>query len=114
MENIESIAKVCHEANRAYCQSLGDFSQAPWDTAPRWQQESAINGVRFRVQNPEVTPEGMHENWANEKRALGWKFGPVKEPEQKLHPCLVPYSELPEPQKRKDVLFSAIVAALHT
>jgi hypothetical protein len=41
------IARVCHEVNRAYCTSLGDESQLPWDSAPQWQKDSAINGVRF-------------------------------------------------------------------
>jgi hypothetical protein len=28
------IAKVCHETNRAYCETLGDNSQPPWEEAP--------------------------------------------------------------------------------
>jgi hypothetical protein len=31
---IEEIAKVAHEVNRAYCQALGDFSQPKWEDAP--------------------------------------------------------------------------------
>ena len=30
----------------------------------------------------------------------------------KQHPCLVPYDDLPESQRRKDTLFFAIVTAL--
>ena len=43
----EQIARVAHEANRAYCLSLGDPSQLPWEEAPDWAKESAIDGVRF-------------------------------------------------------------------
>ncbi len=44
---IESIAKICHEANRAYCATIGDASQLPWEESPDWQRQSAINGVKF-------------------------------------------------------------------
>jgi len=47
--DIEQIATVCHEANRAYCATLGDSSQLPWNEAPDWQRESARKGVEFHV-----------------------------------------------------------------
>jgi len=105
---IEHIARLCHEVNRAYCQSIGDDSQPAWEAAPNWQRESAINGVRFHLEN-DVTPEQSHENWMREKAAAGWTYGPVKDPEKKQHPCMVPYAELPPEQRTKDYLFKAIV-----
>ena len=45
----EDIARICHEANAAYCLSLGDTSQTDWDNAPDWQKKSAINGVKFHM-----------------------------------------------------------------
>ena len=108
----ESIARVAHEVNRAYCQSLGDMSQAPWDEAPEWQRTSAVNGVRHHLANPDTTPEGSHEKWLEEKRATGWKYGPVKDAEKKEHPCFVPYAELSASDKAKDFLFRAIVKQL--
>jgi hypothetical protein len=32
-----AIAAVCHEANRAWCFSHGDFSQKEWSAADNWQ-----------------------------------------------------------------------------
>jgi hypothetical protein len=110
--DVQSIARVCHEANRAYCQSIGDNSQPTWDEAPDWQKQSAENGVRFHLENPDAKPSHSHEEWLKEKAAAGWKFGPVKNPETKEHPCFVPYDELPEEQKRKDALFISVVHAL--
>lgn len=106
------IAQVAHEANRAYCATLGDFTQAPWEEAPDWQRSSAINGVLFQLSNMAVEPSASHENWLQHKRAEGWTYGPVKDPEKKQHPCMVPYHELPVEQRRKDSLFTAIVRAL--
>lgn len=110
--NEEQIARVCHEANRAYCQSIGDNSQPAWDDAPDWQRTSAIKGVEFTIANPEAPPSASHDSWLEEKRATGWKHGPVKDPEKKEHPCFVPYAELPVEQRRKDALFQAVVRAL--
>jgi len=36
--DIEGIAKICYEANRAYCQEIGDDSFVPWEDAPGWQR----------------------------------------------------------------------------
>lgn len=106
------IAKVCHEANRAYCAVLGDDSQLPWEQAPEWQRASAITGVEFHVANPDAGPEASHESWMAQKLADEWKFGPVKSEELKTHPCIVQFNELPRGQQLKDVLFRNIVHAL--
>jgi hypothetical protein len=54
----------------------------------------------------------LHVSWCRLKRAEGWEYGPVKDGEAKTHPCLVLHGELPCEQRRKDVLFGAILAAL--
>lgn len=107
-----SIAQICHEANRAYCMTIGDFSQPSWDIAPDWQKKSAINGVEFHLNNPVALPSQSHENWLSEKIANGWKYGPIKDPDKKEHPCCVSYDELPIQQRLKDSLFIAIVDTL--
>ena len=107
--NIEQIAKTCHEVNRVFCESIEDFSQAAWNNAPQWQKESAINGVNFLLENTNSKPCDIHNNWMKEKLEDGWKFGEVKNPETKEHPCIVDYEKLPKNQQTKDYLFSAVV-----
>ena len=109
---IKWIAYVCHQANKAWCQSEGDESQTDWAFAEQWQRDSAINGVKFRLENPDAGPDAMHNNWSAEKVADGWVYGEVKDVEKKTHPCLVPFDQLPLFQQKKDKLFSAIVDAL--
>ena len=106
------IAKVCHQANKAWCESDGDYSQKDWLEAEQWQIQSAVSGVKFRVENPDAPASAMHDNWSKEKIADGWVYGEVKDAEKKTHPCLVPFEELPLFQQKKDKLFSAIVDAL--
>lgn len=108
----EDIARVAHEVNRAYCEAIGDNSQPVWESAPDWQKQSTVVGVYFHLTNPNATPEASHEIWLAQKEAEGWKYGPVKNPEAKEHPCFVPYAELPENQKAKDYLFRGVVHAL--
>jgi hypothetical protein len=43
--DVMQIAKVCHEANRAYCGTIGDSSERSWKDAPEWQRRSARNAV---------------------------------------------------------------------
>lgn len=112
MTNVQHIYSVCHEANRAWCATHGDFTQPRWAEAPQWQIDSGINGVEHALRHPDVTPEDMHSNWMAEKIADGWVYGDVKDPVAKTHPCMVPYAELPEFQRKKDALFLAIVRAL--
>lgn len=101
-------AEMAHEANRSYCAALGDHSQMPWGEAPQWQRESCYKGVVGVLENGN-TPEQSHESWLKEKEETGWKYGKVKNPETKEHPCMVPYAELPEEQRVKDKLFVNIV-----
>jgi hypothetical protein len=116
MEYLQSyvapIARVCHEVNRAYCASLGDTSQQSWFAAPSWQRTSAMNGVRFALDNPDASPAAQHEQWMADKLADGWAWGHEKDVALKTHPCLVPYEKLPHEQRVKDELFIAVVRAM--
>lgn len=106
--DLNFIAQVCHNINRAYCISIGDNSQPTWEEAPEWQKSSAINGVRFHMEN-DTTPEMSHESWLKQKLAEGWVYGKEKNPELKTHPCIMRYDELPKYQRTKDHLFKATV-----
>jgi hypothetical protein len=107
VKDVERVAALCHEVNRAYCTSLGDTSQPAWADAPDWQKDSAMNGVRFHMEN-ETTPADSHVNWLAQKVADGWVYGEVKDPIAKTHPCMVAYELLPQEQRAKDYLFKAV------
>lgn len=108
----EVIAKICHEVNRAYCESIGDFSQPSWEEAKDSIKKSCIYGVKFHIEHPETTPEELHNKWYEYKKLEGWVYGNVKNIERKEHPCFVPYESLPKEQKSKDFIFSKLVKVL--
>lgn len=110
--NTETIASICHEANKALCESAGDYSQVSWDKAEQWQKDSAIQGVLFLINNPDAAEDVLHNQWCDQKYADGWVYGLVKDPVIKTHPCLVAFKDLPKLQQAKDHLFKAIVNAL--
>lgn len=110
--NVEQIAKVCHQANKALCESQGDMTQVDFEDAPCWQKQSIIKGVKFNQGNPDAPARSSHDSWLEVKEAEGWKYGPVKDAEKKEHPCFISYEFLSEHHQTKDHLFKAIVAIL--
>lgn len=110
---LTTIARVCHEANRALQTAQADPTipvAAPWDECGEEMQLSAVSGVQGVIDGN--TPEQSHEGWVRFKLDHGWVVGPVKDEAKKEHPLLVPYNELPNSQRVKDSLFVNIVKAL--
>lgn len=107
--DIVDIAKVCHEANRAYCMNIGDSSQRTWAMTPPDIKQSAIDAVKFHIENQEANDWDSHNNWSIGKALDGWIYGEVKCLIAKTHPCLVPFRLLPPEQQLKDRLFRMIV-----
>lgn len=111
--DVERVAQVCHEANRAYAIATGEPAEqihGPWSECPEEIRQSARSGVRRALDG--ASPEMLHESWCEQKIADGWKHGETRDNAAKVHPCLVPYRKLPEVQRTKDRLFANIVDAL--
>lgn len=108
----ETIAPICHAANKAWCEANGDWTQNDWREAEQWQRESAVKGVQFKIDNPNAGEDAQHNAWMADKVNDGWAYGSKKDAEAKTHPCIVPFDQLPEFQQKKDKLFCAIVDAL--
>lgn len=55
----------------------------------------------------EEMARNVHEVWAQNRMAEGWRYGPERNDAAKTHPCLVPYHDLPESEKEYDRATSA-------
>lgn len=52
----------------------------------------------------ELIAQNVHEEWANKRMKEGWKYGPVRDDNSKLHPGLIPFEDLQEVEKEYDRL----------
>lgn len=110
---LEVIAAVCHEANRVLTAHAGDVPvQPPWDEYPTELKQSLLNGIKFCIENPDVTPEQQHENWCAKKSADGWSHNGIYDAEAKRHPHLCAYGALAPEVRLKDKMFHVIVTAM--
>ena len=50
----------------------------------------------------EKLAEKNHDVWAQRRFAEGWRHGPRRSDEERTHPDLVPYTQLPEEEKEYD------------
>ncbi len=63
---------------------------------------SDVNLSEELLELTEMIAENVHEVWAQNRLAEGWKYGTIRDDKNKTTPCLVPYSDLPEFEKNYD------------
>ena len=71
------------------------YIPAPTDTSREKLPEELMELV-------EVMAKNVHEVWSQSLLSEGWTYGARRDDEEKTHPCLVPYEELPEIEKDYD------------
>ncbi len=108
LEQITAIARMCHEANRAYLLVVRE-STKPWEQLDQQDRDSAIEQVAFYIINEGANVSAWHDTWTAKMIVAGWKYGPKRSLKNKTHECLKPFHHLPEKQQVKDALFHSVV-----
>ncbi len=108
MDQVTSIAKMCHEVNRAYCAALREDTK-PWGDLNEKEQEVILGRVAFHILYPDSKPNASHDNWMVKMLSDGWKYGKTHNFTEKTHPSLKPFHHLPTEQQAKDHIFRSIV-----
>ena len=67
----------------------------PIDTSDVMLSEEIIGLIELLARN-------VHDAYVLGRQAEGWCYGPQRNDGAKENPCLVPYDELPEPEKEYD------------
>lgn len=71
------------------------YKPKPLDTS-HVQLDASLTDLTKRL------AENTHEIWAQQRISEGWRFGPHRNDATKEHPSLVPYDQLPEPEREYD------------
>jgi hypothetical protein len=111
-ERLDAIARTVHEALRGWAAAHGQHDIPAWDDAPDWMHASTRTSVLHALENGGADGRSQHEQWLAQKRADGWRHGPVKDAAAKTHPLMIPYDQLPDWERRKDTLINALARAL--
>lgn len=59
-------------------------------------------------ENRSKSPEELHGSWMQSYFSMGWVYGEKYSKEKKIHPDLVPYVDLGQLERDKDVVFVAL------
>jgi hypothetical protein len=108
-QGVDAIARVTHDAIRAYQAVLGQPVTPAWEDAT-WERDSSRAAVRFALEGR--GSGAQHEEWMRARLTDGWTYGDVKDVEKKTNPALLPFDQLPKAEQVKDALVIAIVQAL--
>lgn len=74
---------------------MNTYVPKPVDTSEITLPDDLLSLIEYLAKN-------NHDNWAKGRIDLGWKWGPQRNDEKKLHPDLIPYLTLTEDEKDFD------------
>jgi len=107
-ENIETAAKIAHQAIVAYSAAQNEHRD-PWTELTDEAKLAAIKGVKAVIENREATAEEHHNKWLSIMAKTGYTLGPILDAKAKRHPALLPWDMLGAYHKGKGNMFIAIV-----
>jgi TrkA-N domain/RyR domain len=91
------------ESNRLFADSIGaKLAAARCVVVPSPLVDPNDPPFRFSDTEVEELARAEHDRWCRDLRSQGWRWGATKDAAQKLHPSLVPWSELSEEDRDKD------------
>ena len=107
---LERQAKFIYEGARLAAQAANapiipagwDEREEPFKAQFRKVIECQCSDQRSR------SPEELHGSWMQSYFLMGWVYGKEYNREEKIHPDLVPYSELGQLERDKDAVFVAL------
>ena len=103
----DELSPDMQESNRAAARRIGEvLAVAGVQIMPAHQ---ALMQALSEVQLYDLVEQHMrhlapaeHAGWMRQRIETGWRYAPVRNDAQKLHPCLVPFAELSGADKEKD------------
>lgn len=101
MQPWEKLREDLKESNRQQADQIPEKLQAV-GYGIRQAASGPPSGLKLTLEELEILARMEHDRWMAEKVQSGWRYGLPRDDAKKLHPCLVPWEELPEEEKDKD------------
>lgn len=100
---------VYEGARIAAAAALAPIIPEPWAQREEAFRSQFLNVIAKQV-GPDRSgdPEALHGEWVTAYAAMGWTYGPERDPVRKTHPDMVPYADLGQLERDKDAVFVAL------
>src|SRR3990167_705378 len=80
-----------------------------WDEREQPFKEQFLKVIERQCgEQRSMSPEELHGSWMQAYFEMGWQYGEKYSREDKIHPDLVPYSQLVKLEQDKDSVFVAL------
>jgi hypothetical protein len=106
----ERRAVFVYEAARLHADaSSSHVVPPPWHRREQAFKDQFVRTVRTMCSEDRKTdPAELHDDWMEAYEAMGWVYGPVRDPDAKTHPDMVPFDDLHPREQAKDTVFIAL------
>ncbi|MDB4584824.1 hypothetical protein N9164_16870 [Draconibacterium sp.] len=108
----EKIARIAHDADRAWCAAFGWPGSAGWSHCTPGDREARIEAVLMIITTPGADASTLHDDWCEVMRRNGWRHGAAHDGIARTSPGLIAFDRLPIDQQRRQAMFVGIVRAL--
>ena len=111
MENLsEKRAEFVYNAARlAAIAANAPIIPVPWDKREQDFKDQFIEVIERQCGDQRSeSPEELHGSWMQSYLSMGWVYGEKYDREKRIHPDLVPYSQLGQLERDKDAVFVAL------
>jgi hypothetical protein len=100
---------VYEAARLAAAAAMAPIVPEPWDQRDEAFRDQFVAVIDRQTSDQRKTsPEELHADWVRAYEAMGWVYGPVRDPDRRTHPDMVPYAELGQLERDKDAVFVAL------
>jgi hypothetical protein len=103
------LAESCHEVTKVLSEQVLSEDKKEWKLIDSKAKARMINAVQRAIEKKITDPAIAHEDWMADMIKEGWTHGEEYSEENKTHPCLVHYADLPTGQQTKDELYLAVL-----
>lgn len=112
LDEYETAAVFVYEAARLQADAMGaPIVPEPWQAREPAFREQFVEVIRKQVgPDRSADPESLHQDWVDAYAAMGWVYGPVRDPDATppTHPDMVPFAGLGPREQAKDAVFVAL------